>query len=106
MGIVSWIILGLLAVTMSGYREKVSRSAFDDTTGLAADGAPDVTVWDFSGKGPAGSAPRSLPGHKKVTAIAWRPGSAGHLASGGDDGAVALGHATSGRPGGRMQPRP
>lgn len=92
-------------LTMSGYRKKVSRLAFDDTgTWLAADGAPDVTVWDFSGQGPAGTAPRSLVCHRKITALAWRPGTAGHLASGGDDGTVALWHATSGRPGGRLQP--
>ncbi len=86
-------------LTMSGYREKVSRLAFDDTGfWLAADGAPDVTVWDFSGKGPAGTAPRSLRRHDTVTALAWRPGPGGHLASGGRDGTVALWYATAGRP--------
>ncbi|WDV50223.1 hypothetical protein PV963_07520 [Streptomyces coeruleorubidus] len=86
-------------LTMSGYREKVSRLAFDDTGfWLAADGAPDVTVWDFSGKGPAGTAPRSLRCHETVTALAWRPGNGGHLASGGADGTVALWYATAGRP--------
>ncbi|MEV5149126.1 hypothetical protein AB0L14_33215 [Streptomyces sp. NPDC052727] len=40
---------------MSGYPEKVSRHAFADPGFRpAADGAPDVTVWDFSGKGPGG----------------------------------------------------
>ncbi|WP_445519896.1 WD40 repeat domain-containing protein [Streptomyces sp. NEAU-174] len=59
-------------LTMSGYPEKVSRLAFDDTGfWLAADGAPDVTVWDFSGKGPAGTAPRSLRCHETITALAW-----------------------------------
>ncbi|SDK06336.1 WD domain-containing protein, G-beta repeat-containing protein [Nonomuraea maritima] len=92
-------------LTMSGYPEKVSRLAFDDTgTWLAADGAPDVTVWDFSGKGPAGTAPRTLTAHETVTALAWRPGPAGHLASGGDDGTVALWRATSGRPQARLRP--
>ncbi|MDT7843306.1 WD40 repeat domain-containing protein [Streptomyces justiciae] len=86
-------------LTMSGYPEKVSRLAFDDTgSWLAADGAPDVTVWDFSGKGPAGTAPRSLRCHETVTALAWRPGTAGQLASGGADGTVALWRATAGRP--------
>ncbi|WP_030801999.1 WD40 repeat domain-containing protein [Streptomyces sp. NRRL S-337] len=92
-------------LTMSGYREKVSRLAFDDTGyWLAADGAPDVTVWNFSGKGPAGTAPRSLQCHDTVTALAWRPGGAGHLASGGHDGTVALWQATAGRPQARMRP--
>lgn len=52
-----------------------------------------MTVWDFSGKGPEGTAPRSLRCHETVTALAWRPGAAGHLASGGADGTVALWHA-------------
>ncbi|MFJ8314121.1 MULTISPECIES: WD40 repeat domain-containing protein [unclassified Streptomyces] len=92
-------------LTMSGYPEKVSRLAFDDTGfWLAADGAPDVTVWDFSGKGPAGSAPRSLRCHETITALAWRPGGAAHLASGGDDGTVALWRATAGRPESRLRP--
>lgn len=92
-------------LTMSGYPEKVSRLTFDDTgTWLAADGAPDITVWDFSGKGPAGTKPRSLRAHETITAMAWRPGPDGHLASGGDDGKVALWRATSGRPGARLRP--
>ncbi|MGK5530438.1 WD40 repeat domain-containing protein [Streptomyces sp. URMC 129] len=92
-------------LTMSGYPQKVARLAFDDTgRWLAADGAPDVTVWDFSGKGPAGTAPRSLQAHETVTALAWRPGSAGQLASGGDDGTVALWHASAGHPGARLRP--
>ncbi|GHE15097.1 WD40 repeat domain-containing protein [Streptomyces alanosinicus] len=92
-------------LTMSGYPEKVSRLAFDDSGfWLAADGAPDVTVWDFSGKGPEGTAPRSLRCHETVTALAWRPGAGGHLASGGDDGTVALWHAIAGRPQARLRP--
>ncbi|MFF7602639.1 WD40 repeat domain-containing protein [Streptomyces mirabilis] len=92
-------------LTMSGYPEKVSRLAFDETGfWLAADGSPDVTVWDFSGKGPEDTAPRALRCHKTVTALAWRPGAAGHLASGGDDGTVALWHATAGRPQQRLRP--
>jgi WD40 repeat protein len=92
-------------LTMSGYPEKVSRLAFDETGyWLAADGAPDVTVWDFSGRGPEGTAPRSLSHHETITALAWRPGAAGHLASGGDEGDVALWRATSGRPESRLRP--
>ncbi|MCK7628053.1 hypothetical protein MUU72_34040 [Streptomyces sp. RS10V-4] len=92
-------------LTMSGYPEKVARLAFDDTGfWLAADGAPDVTVWDFSGKGPAGTAPRSLRCHESVTALAWRPASGGHLATGGDDGTIALWRATAGRPEARLRP--
>jgi WD40 repeat protein len=92
-------------LTMSGYPEKVSRLAFDDTgRWLAADGAPDVTVWDFSGKGPAGTAPRSLRRHETVSALAWRPGPTGHLASGGHDGTVALWYAIAGQPRSLLRP--
>jgi hypothetical protein len=92
-------------LTMSGYPEKVSRLAFDDTgRWLAADGAPDVTVWDFSGKGPEGRAPRSLVCHDTITALAWRPGPHGHLASGDDDGTIALWQATTGRPAAQLRP--
>jgi WD40 repeat protein len=81
------------------------RLAFDDTgCWLAADGASDVTVWDFSGKGPAGTAPRQLRCHENVTALAWRPGPAGHLAGGGHDGTVSLWHATAGLPEARLHP--
>ncbi len=100
-----WRIRDAGELTMSGYPEKVSRLAFDDSGfWLAADGAPDVTVWDFSGKGPAGTAPRSLRCHEAVTALAWRPGPGGHLATGGDDGTIALWRATAGRPAGRLRP--
>lgn len=86
-------------LTMSGYSDKVTRLAFDDTgRWLASDGAPDINVWDFSGKGPAGMAPRSLQAHERITALAWQPGPHAHLASGGDDGTVALWNAASGRP--------
>ncbi len=92
-------------LTMQGYPEKIARLAFDDTgRWLASDGAPDITVWDFSGKGPAGTSPRSLRAHETVTALAWRPGSSAVLASAGAEGAVAFWQADSGRPGGRIKP--
>ncbi|MGA4545853.1 WD40 repeat domain-containing protein [Uniformispora flossi] len=86
-------------LTMSGYPDKVARLDFDDTGfWLASDGSPEVSVWDFAGKGPEGTAPRVLRCHETVTALAWRPGGAGHLVTGGDDGTVAFWRATSGRP--------
>jgi hypothetical protein len=100
-----WRTRDAAELTMSGYPEKISRLAFDDTgTWLATDGAADITVWDFSGKGPRGTRPRQLRVHQAITALAWRPGPGGQLASGGDDGAVALWQATSGRPGGVLRP--
>jgi WD40 repeat protein len=87
-------------LTMSGYPGKVSRLAFDDTgRWLAADGAPEVTVWDFAGKGPEGRAARMLRAHDAVTALAWRPGDGATLATAGSEGTVALWNVQAGRPG-------
>lgn len=87
-------------LTMSGYPGKVSRLAFDDTgRWLASDGAPQVTVWDFAGKGPAGQAPRMLAAHDTITGLAWRPGHEPILATAGAEGTVALWDAAAGRPG-------
>ena len=55
-------------------------------------------------QGPRRQRTRSLRCHETITALAWRPGGAGHLASGGDDGAVALWRATAGRPESRLRP--
>lgn len=92
-------------LTMAGYRSKVTRIAFDETgRWLAADGAPEATVWDFSGKGPAGTAPRMLARHERITALAWQPGAHAHLASGGSEGFLALWTADAGHPGGMIGP--
>ena len=92
-------------LTMQGYPEKISRLAFDDTgRWLASDGAPDIAVWDFSGKGPAGTKPRSLRAHETVTALAWRPGGSAILASAGAEGTVAIWRADSGRAGALIRP--
>ncbi|MFW6693095.1 WD40 repeat domain-containing protein [Streptomyces sp. MAR4 CNX-425] len=92
-------------LALSDAPEKVSRLVFDDTgRWLAADGTPHVTVWDFSGDGPAGSRPRTLLAPAAVTALAWRPGTRAHLASGGDDGTLCLWRAAAGRAGGSLRP--
>jgi WD40 repeat protein len=78
----------------------VSRLAFDGTgRWLASDGSPEVTVWDFAGKGPEGQAPRMLRAHDAVTALAWRPGNGAILATAGTEGTVALWDAAAGQPG-------
>ncbi|MEZ0070378.1 WD40 repeat protein [Streptacidiphilus sp. MAP12-20] len=92
-------------LTMHGYPEKIARLAFDGTGyWLASDGAPDITVWDFSGKGPEGTRPRTLCAHETITALAWRPGGSGILASAGAEGTLALWRATTGRPGAQLKP--
>ena len=97
-----WRARDAAELTMSGYPGKVSRLAFDDTgRWLASDGSPEVTVWDFAGKGPEGRAPRMLAAHDTVTALAWRPGNTTILATGGVEGTVALWDAAAGQPGRR-----
>jgi WD40 repeat protein len=92
-------------LTMHGYPDKIARLAFDDTGfWLASDGAPDITVWDFSGKGPEGTSPRTLRAHETLTALAWRPGGSGLLASAGAEGIVAVWKAIAGRAGARLRP--
>ncbi|MEY9895574.1 WD40 repeat protein [Catenulispora sp. MAP5-51] len=61
------------AALMAGYPDKVTRLGFDPADWyLANNGAADVTVWDFSGKGPGGTSPRQLRGHDSVTDLAWQ----------------------------------
>jgi WD40 repeat protein len=91
---------------MAGYPDKVNRLAFDDTgRWLANNGAPDITVWDFAGKGPAGTSPRMLRSHDtSATAMAWRPGTGGILATGGSDATATLWRTATGTPGKPMRP--
>lgn len=67
--------------------------------GASVDGAPLLAscggnacmVWDFSGEGPAGSAPTMCLGHTKaLDCCAWHPAAPGLLATGGRDGRLIL----------------
>lgn len=77
---------------MSGYPTKVRAICWSpDARFLVTGGGMDITVWDFSGKGPAGSKPMVLPGHFDVpVGFAFRPGFDAQFASIGRDGAVFL----------------
>lgn len=90
---------------MSGYPDKVTHLVFDDTgRWLANNGAPDITVWDFAGKGPADTSPRMLRTHDAVTGLAWQPGTGAILASCGRDATTALWQPSTGTPGKPMKP--
>jgi WD40 repeat protein len=90
---------------MAGYPDKVTHVVFDDTgRWLANNGAPDITVWDFAGKGPGGTTPRMLRAHDAATGLAWRPGTANVLATCGRDSTAALWHVTTGVPGKPQRP--
>lgn len=76
---------------MSGYAGKVRELAWDATSRyLATGGSPVVTVWDCGGKGPAGSRPIQLDGHRALpSALAYQHKGA-LLASGCRGGRVCL----------------
>ncbi|MDR3606262.1 MAG: WD40 repeat domain-containing protein [Oligoflexia bacterium] len=76
---------------MSGYPVKVKELAWSpDSRYLATGGGAELTIWDFSGKGPAGSKPLVRSGHVELIAgMEFQPkkGSA-FLASLGKEGAL------------------
>jgi WD40 repeat protein len=76
---------------MAGYPAKVEHLTWHHgSRWLAVGNAEDVTVWDFSGKGPRGRKPRILSGvPAKVTAIGYQPGG-DLLAAGCADGSLLL----------------
>lgn len=76
---------------MSGYTSKPKALAWDaESRLLATSGDATVTVWDFRGKGPEGTRPIQLEGHKAVcTQLAFSP-KKGVLASGSQDSSVVL----------------
>jgi len=77
---------------MTGYPAKVRELSWDATSRyLATGGASTVTVWDCSGKGPAGTRPIQLNGHagRPIRALAFQHNGP-FLASGGQDGRVCL----------------
>ncbi|WP_437590352.1 WD40 repeat domain-containing protein [Sorangium sp. So ce1000] len=76
---------------MRGYAAKPKKLAWDAQSRLlATGGAPAVTVWDFSGKGPEGTRPIELEGHQGMCVqLAFSPRK-GVLASGAQDHGVLL----------------
>lgn len=76
---------------MSGYPAKVRQLAWDSSSRwLATGGGEIITVWDVSGRGPAGRKPVQLKGHsEKITALSYQR-KGGVLASGCQGGEVRL----------------
>ncbi|MFO0638189.1 MAG: WD40 repeat domain-containing protein [Polyangiaceae bacterium] len=76
---------------MTGYPFKPKSLAWDSASSLLATGGDTkVTVWDFQGKGPEGTAPIQLDAHKGlVSSLAFAERRA-LLASGGEETAVFL----------------
>ena len=88
-----WIWRNGEDLQMAGYPAKVRELAWDPTSRfLATGGCHIVTVWDCSGKGPAGSRPLSLEAHAEGSSVSvlahQKAGPV--LASGGTDGCLML----------------
>jgi WD40 repeat protein len=86
-----WLLATGEDLQMTGYPTKVRELSWDESSRyLATGGGPSPCVWDFSGKGPAGSQPLQFEAHKdNVTCLAFQ-GRGSYLVSGGEDGLVAL----------------
>jgi WD40 repeat protein len=78
-------------LAMSGYPSKVRELAWDaDSRYLATGGCELITIWDVSGRGPAGTRPIQLKFHQeRLTALQFQPGGS-RLASGSKDGKLAI----------------
>ncbi len=81
---------------MSGYPAKVKNLAWDrQGQFLATDGGEIITVWDVSGKGPAGRKPTQIKAHDaRISALAYQA-KGDWLASGDESGQVFVSRATA-----------
>jgi WD40 repeat protein len=86
-----WKLWSADNLAMAGYEAKITVLAWDNTSRyLAVGGVGDVTIWDFSGRGPQGSTPVQLVGHtRRIVALSYQPKSS-LLWSVGADGRVCL----------------
>jgi len=86
-----WIVATGKELQMSGYPLKVAQICWDRRSKyLATAGSPQITVWDCSGKGPAGRKPQTLTQHRlPVRAMRYQKDGP-MLASGCAEGCVAV----------------
>ena len=78
-------------LSMRGYPSKIEKIAFsDDSRWLAVACLGDLSIWDFSGKGPAGTEPASASEHNNhIEDLAWSP-SCESIVTGGADGRTII----------------
>jgi WD40 repeat protein len=86
-----WIVATGKELQMSGYPMKVAQISWDRKSKyLATTGSPSITVWDCSGKGPAGRRPQTLV-HHRFPVVSMRYQMDGPLlASGCAEGRIAV----------------
>jgi WD40 repeat protein len=78
-------------LSMSGYPAKIEHLGFrHDSHWMASACLDELTVWDFSGKGPKGSRPAAGTAHDRhISCLQWEPGGT-RLATGGADGRLVV----------------
>ena len=79
-------------LVMTGFAGKVEVLAWSpDSRRLAVANLGEVTVWDFAGRGPKGTMPRRLTGHRgRVTAVAPHPALDGVVMTADESGLVRV----------------
>jgi WD40 repeat protein len=86
-----WRLWSADELSMSGYPAKIERLAFrHDSRWMATACIGELSVWDFSGRGPRGSAPASGEAHERhIETLAWQP-KGDRIVTGGPDGRLVL----------------
>jgi WD40 repeat protein len=93
-----WKLWAADDLQMSGYETKIQHLEWDLTSRYLAVGSiADISLWDFSGRGPKGSTPIQLVGHARhLVALKYQPNSS-ILMSAGAEGTVCLWNPASGK---------
>ncbi|MBM3675670.1 MAG: WD40 repeat domain-containing protein [Actinobacteria bacterium] len=86
-----WRLWSADDLQMSGYPAKVEAIAWDPTSRFLAVGSVgDVTIWDFSGRGPRGSTPVVLDGFSRRVTVVRYQHRGRRLAAGSADGLIVV----------------
>ena len=86
-----WKLWSGKELSMRGYPSKIEKIAFsDDSRWLAVACLGGLSIWDFSGKGPAGTEPASASEHNNhIEDLAWSP-ACESIITGGADGRTII----------------
>jgi WD40 repeat protein len=90
-----WRLWSADDLQMSGYPAKVEAIAWDPTSRFLAVGSVgDVTIWDFSGRGPQGATPVVLDGFSRRLTVVRYQHRGRRLAAGSADGLIVVSEPT------------